>query len=581
MPPKPVRKKKQGAAQESSLSGRSRLVVAAVIIALAAVMVKFLADSHMGITKDDMHGNEGVGGITDMKEMALQLTDNFQRQSISLPPFQSMMNWSTSAYMTSSSSSLGSIAREKGWYAKHPVVLVPGFVTSGLEVWEGLPCSKKTVYFRGRLWGRLEMVQAFLRDSDCWFKHMQLDEEGMDPEGIKVRAAHGLAALDYFMEGFWVFSKLIEALGQLGYEPELNLIAAPYDWRLSVPTMEVRDRYFTRLKQSIEGLVAINKVKVVLISHSYGENVARALITWAGGPWCEKHLEGIVNLAGPTLGIPKAISALLSGEMKDTATLGPLSAYLANAFVPVEARTRLFRSWGSLLAMLPAGGENVWGSLGPMLKLENGLSVDNFHAHDAVRFMLKETGLEANFDKWGARVRGRPDNLPFFPDATRVPLPPAPSMKIYCIYGVGLQTEQAYTYRSLDDANVSSLIRWKINATHHDPSNGIENGILSSDGDLTVPLISLGAMCVKGWRGSKLNPSGIRIVVREKNHALAQLTLDPRERGGATSAHHVDVLGNEGLLNDVLAIVSGHGEELVDEIVSSIDQIVEGMDFQN
>lgn len=35
--------------------------------------------------------------------------------------------------------------------AHHPVVLVPGIVTGGLELWEGRPCSEGL--FRKRLWG--------------------------------------------------------------------------------------------------------------------------------------------------------------------------------------------------------------------------------------------------------------------------------------------------------------------------------------------------------------------------------------------------------------------------------------------
>ena len=33
-----------------------------------------------------------------------------------------------------------------------------GFVTSGLELWEGKPCARK--YFRQRMWGTLTMMQV-------------------------------------------------------------------------------------------------------------------------------------------------------------------------------------------------------------------------------------------------------------------------------------------------------------------------------------------------------------------------------------------------------------------------------------
>lgn len=45
-----------------------------------------------------------------------------------------------------------------------------------------------------------------------------------------------------------------------------------------------------------------------------------------------------------------------------------------------------------------------------------------------------------------------------------------------------------------------------------------EHGVANSDGDGTVPIISTGVMCYKGWRGPKLNPGGMRIVSREYIH---------------------------------------------------------------
>ena len=36
--------------------------------------------------------------------------------------------------------------KEQGYEPKFPVVIVPGFVTSGLQLWQGQPCAKK--YFR-------------------------------------------------------------------------------------------------------------------------------------------------------------------------------------------------------------------------------------------------------------------------------------------------------------------------------------------------------------------------------------------------------------------------------------------------
>jgi hypothetical protein len=41
---------------------------------------------------------------------------------------------------------------------------------------------------------------------------------GSDPPGIKLRAAKALEAVDYFVPGYWVFSKLIQSLSDIGYD---------------------------------------------------------------------------------------------------------------------------------------------------------------------------------------------------------------------------------------------------------------------------------------------------------------------------------------------------------------------------
>lgn len=51
--------------------------------------------------------------------------------------------------------------------------MAPGFVTSGLELWQGEECAQS--YFRQRLWGTLSMAQTLLADRACWMRHMKLD----------------------------------------------------------------------------------------------------------------------------------------------------------------------------------------------------------------------------------------------------------------------------------------------------------------------------------------------------------------------------------------------------------------------
>ena len=136
---------------------------------------------------------------------------------------------------TEEKSRVGYQLAEQNATAKHPVVIIPGFVTSGLELWKGKPCKlvgfiihcvfdhhgvqiltltlglKK--HFRQRIWGSASMAAAFFADRQCWREHLALHlKTGMDPENIRVRSAQGFEAADNFIATYWVWSRIIENL---------------------------------------------------------------------------------------------------------------------------------------------------------------------------------------------------------------------------------------------------------------------------------------------------------------------------------------------------------------------------------
>ena len=67
------------------------------------------------------------------------------------------------------------------------------------------------------------------------------------PQGSTCTRNHTLTAA---AAGYDVWAKTIEALADIGYD-NTNLIAMPYDWRLSLPNMELRDGYFTKLRSEV------------------------------------------------------------------------------------------------------------------------------------------------------------------------------------------------------------------------------------------------------------------------------------------------------------------------------------------
>lgn len=98
---------------------------------------------------------------------------------------------------------IGTRLYQAGARVKHPVVMVPGFVTSGLEVWAAKDCMKR--FFRQRVWTAITAATSFLGERECWKEHMMLDPwTGNDPEGIRLRAAEGFVAADFFVMNYWV-----------------------------------------------------------------------------------------------------------------------------------------------------------------------------------------------------------------------------------------------------------------------------------------------------------------------------------------------------------------------------------------
>lgn len=214
------------------------------------------------------------------------------------------------------------LRREEQLAAYSPVVLIPGFTSTGLEIWNGSECSKE--YFRQRMWGTTRMLQQFMMNQKCWLEHVMLNRStGLDPDGIKLRPANGLEAADYVIGGFWVWGKMIENFADIGYDSNSMFMAA-YDWRMAPSLLEVRDQYFTKLKFIIEMAKATNSGrKVVLVSHSYATQVIYYFMKWveseqggnAGANWVDNNVEAFVNIAGPTLGTVKSVRALFSSRL--------------------------------------------------------------------------------------------------------------------------------------------------------------------------------------------------------------------------------------------------------------------------
>lgn len=55
--------------------------------------------------------------------------------------------------------------------------------------------------------------------------------------------------------GYDVWAKVIVSLADIGYDSS-TMAALPYDWRLSIPNLELRDGYFTRIRSQVSTAAA-------------------------------------------------------------------------------------------------------------------------------------------------------------------------------------------------------------------------------------------------------------------------------------------------------------------------------------
>jgi len=533
---------------------------------------------------------------------------------------------------------------------KNPIVLIPGIVSTGLEHFAGRDCSRP--YFRKRMWGTMNMLWGLLIDKQCWLDHISLGPDGLDPPGIKLRAAMGLEAADFLIANYWVWSKIIDNLAYIGYDTN-NLHFASYDWRLSYVNMEKRDHYFTKLKTWIELSRNITNRKVSVISHSMGSNVFFYFLKWVesknggyGGPrWVNDYLSTFVNVAGPMLGTTKSVSSLLSGEMRDTAQLGGVVSSVIERFFGRRQRRDLFWTWGGISTMLPKGGEMIWGSedespddaegdspnsgsefsLGSLVtvsmgSMENKLPFSKNYTASTFFELLEEYGVPEGLEnnkKWyshGIRYekmidsKNRPkphlDESKYWSNPLEAPLPIVDrdsEFKIVCLYGVGKPTERTYLYTEDDvpdetfsqkptftptgDPNtnnhksdqegqrkvlrrsISQDIRIDTSATQ--PESNLYFGVRESDGDGTVPLISLGYMCTHGWKHERYNPSKIPVLTKEYQHRPISAV---NFRGGKETGDHVDILGNFEMIEDLLSL--GTGWERTNENLNFTERIL-------
>ena len=392
-------------------------------------------------------------------------------------------------------------------------------------------------------------MRALVMDKANWKRHIMLDKKtGLDPPGIKLRSSQGFDAADFFITGYWIWNKILENLATIGYDPG-NAFTAAYDWRMSYMNYEIRDQYFTRLKQHIEVAVQVSDQKAILLSHSMGSQVLYYFLHWVeaegygngGTDWVDKHIDSWINISGCMLGAAKDLPAVLSGEMKDTAQLNAFAVYGLEKFLSRSERAEIFRAMPGLSSMLPLGGNAVWGdengapddvegmniTYGNFIRFRDSnstLTHKNLTVGDSLSFLFQNTEnwyknmIQSSYSHGVAHSKKEVEDNRLIPAKWINPLesrlPIAPKMKIYCFYGIGKETERAYYYRTENEP--FSNLNISLDTVHIGP--GVDHGVVMGEGDGTVNLLSTGYMCAKGWKIKRYNPAGIKVTTFEMMH---------------------------------------------------------------
>merc|ERR1719193_548509 len=262
-------------------------------------------------------------------------------------------------------------------------------------------------------------------------------------------------------------------------------------------------------------------------------------ITRLDSGWLEKYVEVFVPISAPFLGDPKMLAGLISlqGFIK---TQIP---YILDAAVDkfnLDDFDRMTRSWRSLGAMMPMGDDAIYDV--PILDLETLHSKDRYELfpQDAM-LLLAHKDVTEEFDDSIRIALGNSDdekNLALNP--LLVPLPPG-MKNIYCLTGIGLPTDVGYTF--------------ELDGAKYNPIKG-RKAITSSEGDGTVPYISNGYLCTKGWAKGSWRNSGKNVILREFKHQPHMHYRRGESQGDYMSTRHRRITNNPEVIQAVLEIAA-------------------------
>lgn len=395
------------------------------------------------------------------------------------------------------------IERSDGKLAAYlsPVILIPGLLGSRLQAKidktdrVNILCSKEHGW--QEMW--LSVRQLLPIVVDCWLDNVRLvvdprTGKPRSPPGVRTRVSdfgsvESVRHLDLNQpQLFRYFAPVIERLQQIGYTPDQNMLAAPYDFRLAPQQLA---GYFVDLGRLVEGARSKWGRKATLICHSMGCTNLLVFLRLQTAEWRQDNVRKVIALSAPWGGAIKAVKALVVGDQLD---------------IPLISETKmrdLARSFPSIAYLLPQAEVFARPS---QHRVESGGPVMVETPEESFRVgqlpqLLKMLNLTLQYDWFRASA------------SLIKPLEPLHDLQVDCFYSLNIPTPE--TVRFSQQANF--------------PDGEYE--VINSEGDGTVNMESLvvcdeWARLLPGKVRSRMIKNAKHIETLSRKEVLDHLTLD-------------------------------------------------------
>ncbi|CAM0872106.1 unnamed protein product [Alopecurus aequalis] len=308
----------------------------------------------------------------------------------------------------------------------HPVVLVPGYASSQLEVQLTVayePPEPRCGARKGEGWFRLWPINHTAMDDPrevaCFTDQMSVVYDAVADDYGNVAGVVTRVPFFASTRGLIGWDPLVPQLEAVGYRDGETLFGAPYDFRYSVaprghPSAEGA-RYFAALARLIERASSLSEDRpVVVVPHSLGCALVYQFLLGRPLAWRRRFVKHVVFVAAALGGFAEGMNDLAAG----------MDLGLPNLARP--SSTKLARSQQSALWRLPT----------PMVFGDQPLVVTNnmtYTAHNIDEFLMA-IGFPEGVRPYVTRV------LPMWE------VLPAPMVPVTSIIGVGVSTPETFVY---------------------------------------------------------------------------------------------------------------------------------------